>query len=133
MRGNLQTTPSTVSSSNSFKPTLNFFELSQSYKPRNKARALGQKEKPLCTSQVQVSPFHSQLTPAVCGNNNYYLKRLYFCINLKGHIFFFPLSLCGLTYPKYLHKSPVTVNMYSTIQSSISYQVKVKTQGEMSA
>lgn len=79
---------------------------------------------------------HIQLRPLskpCSGNNNYYLKRIYFCINLKGYIFFFPSSLCGLTYPKYLHKSPVTVNMYSTIQSSISYQVRVKTEGEMSA
>lgn len=74
------------------------------------------------------------ISPQPCSsNNNYYLKRLYFCINLKGYIFFFPSSLCSLTYPKYLHKSPVTVNMYSTIQSSISYQVRVKTEGEMSA
>lgn len=65
--------------------------------------------------------------------NNYYFKRLYFCINFKGYIFFFPSRLCGLTYPEYLHKSPVTVNMYSTIQSSITYQVRVKTEGEMSA
>lgn len=67
------------------------------------------------------------------GNNNYDLKRPYFCINLKGCIFFLPSSLRGLTYPKYLHKSTVTVNMDSTIQSSISYQVRVKTEGEMSA
>lgn len=92
-----------------------------------KDRADGQRRRKRSTLHFE----HIQLCKPCSGNNNYDLKRPYFCINLKGCIFFLPSSLRGFTYPKYLHKSTVTVNMYSTIQSSISYQVRVKTGGNV--
>lgn len=104
-------------------------------KKQKQRKAQGQREQEkLHTAHRGTSKLNLNLFPNPCSsNNNYYLKRQYFYINLKGYIFLFPSSLCGLTYPKYLHKSLVTVNMYSTIQSSISDQVRVKTEGEMSA